>query len=59
MLLFLIINLQFKGLERNWGDVNEKKGNYFNKILSLQIRNYLYYNNLFIFFLLTIFALVD
>jgi len=59
MLLFLIINLQFKGLERNWGDVNEKKGHYFNKILSLQIRNYLYYNNLFIFFLLTIFALVD
>lgn len=29
MLVFLIINLQFKGLERNWGrNVNEKKGHY-------------------------------
>jgi hypothetical protein len=28
MLVFLIINLQFKALERNWGNVNEKNGHY-------------------------------
>lgn len=28
MLIFLILNLQFKGLERNQGDVNEKETHY-------------------------------
>ncbi len=41
MLVFLIINLQFKGLERNWGkNVNEKNEHYLkvNFFLTLQIK---------------------
>jgi hypothetical protein len=56
MLLFLIINLQFKGLEINRGNVNEKKEtlfDIFNKILIHQIKNYLYFNNFFYFLLTT------